>query len=819
MTKKDYEAGIFVAMNIFHIEDYSGIFKFVECQHPIAEIEKGEYIMKAKLCKTLGIFIVAMFILSMIAFPTMAADPNVPHAADAMWIEPSSVNLNTATHDVGYKFNVTLWTNVSQASFSWQFKLLFNTAYLNVTACVFSAGGTSDFYVGHGTVPVTAIIDNVNGYVLHGESLVGTDSRPAGWGSLSIVEFVVTAVPEKGEEIISELDIQTTYVTKDTYVEAAAGGDIPLNVYNASYSFVWAPPGPALLSVHNPGPYPTASTPNFFFERSTIWNCTWFTVDIYLDISSAWFITNASFTLTFNTALINTTLANVTTHAFPGPNEVVVTHGDPDTISFILRNVAAAPIGGHVLVATIDFHIYNQGIFPTVGTSPLDLIIGELWDHFYRIPCEDEDGLVTVEGYMLMAAPWLEVEPPEITMGPEPSICKTFDVNVTIKGLDARWQLVGIQFRLSYDPTLIEFVEGIEGPFMQDPEWNLYGTFPMIWPDNGAYGPHVLAGDLLLPDENGTWAAFPYGSGVLFTIRFHVIYQSYPHNFSCPLDFLEILLVNSDSEVIPVDWEKVVNGTYNIVTDLPGRMIDVYTQYPAPFGGQGPYTPSDMFGPQSVVTLYAEVTYNYYPVNNKDVGFEIEGPFDQETGQPLPRYEIWKLSARTDKNGTAWISFQLPWPCDDPEGLFGKWKVTATVDICEEVVMDVVTFDFQYIVTWVDVTVDREPLKEYKHCEWVEITITFKSKAQLPRDVLITAVLQDNLQTLVGFDMVWTTVGGAEPCHWICYEVTLSIHVVQWVFAGPAWIHVNAFTEDPTVGGVPYCPEYAPPVEIFIQPY
>jgi len=773
--------------------------------------------MKVKLCKTLGILIAAMFLLSMIAFPTMADTPSAPHDANAFWIEPSSVALDTATHDIGYKFNITVWLNCSVASYTWQFRVEFCNARVEATRAGYTHGGKSDFFDGLATVPADPIINNASGYVDHGESLIGSIQREAGYGSLTWIEFVVTSVPEKGQEINCYFNLvgyQSTTFLLDPSLE-----DIDFDMYNATYSFVWTPPGPALLSVHNPGPYPTASTPNFFFDRATIWNCTWFTVDIYLDISSAWFITNITFMLVYDPTVIETSAANISVYAFPGPGNIV--SYVPGEIMFELQNPCGnETIGGHVLIATIDFHIFDQGIFPTVDTSPLDLVLGPLWDHFYEIPCEDEDGLVTVEGYMLMAAPWLEVDPPVIVKGPEPCICETFDVNVTINELDNRWQLVGVQFRLSYCPDLIEFVEGIEGPFMQDPAWNHEGTFPMIWPDNGVYGPHILAGDLLLPDEFGTWTDFPEGSGVLFTIRFHVVYQSYPHEFSCPLDFLEILLVNSESEVIPVDWEKVVNGTYTITTDLPGRMIDVFTQYPAPFGGQGLNNPSDMFGPQAIVNLTAVVTYNYYPVNNKDVGFEVEGPFDQETGEPLQRYQILlKQTARTNKDGIATIEFQMPWPCDDPEGLFGKWKVTATVDICEEVVNDTLTYDFRYIVEWVDVSVDREPLKEYKHCEWIEITIEFKSKAQLPRDVLITAFLEDNLQTPHGYTYIWTTVEGAEPCTWNYYCVVLSIHVEQYVFAGPAWIHVNAFTDDPTVGGVPYLPEYAPPVEVYIQPY
>ena len=792
--------------------------------------------MKGKLCKIPGILIAAMLLLSMVAFPAIAGVPDKPHDANAMWIEPLSIDLNTADHDVGYKFNITVWVNLTVPSFWWQVKVLFCSECLNATRTGYTHEYKSEFFDPLPTVPVIPIIDNVEDYVLHGESLVGGFERDPGFGSLCWIEFVVIKVPEKGERLDCLFDIETTYPDM-TYVYDPVPTPIPLTPYNAPYSFVWIPPGPALLSVHNPGfgREDEWSTPDFFFDRGANWNSTWFTVDIYLTISSAWFITNASFTLSYNTELIDTTQDNITIYAFPGPNEVTITHGVPDTIDFVLRNpCGAVSIGGTVLVATIDFHIHGQPMFHEVAevTSPLAFSDVILWDHFYDIPCGTEDGLVTVEGYMLMPPPWLEVEPAETTMGPEPVVCKTFDVDIVVKELDPRWHCVAVQFILLYDESLIEPVAVTEGDFF-DP-YAPYGTLFVAYieppkPDVPSW--HVLVGLLVFPNtttgEYDQMPPWPEGNGTVATITFHVIHQSYPYNFTSPLHLepatdgvngLSCMFIDADTAIIPHDLP--VDGIVNIVTALPGRMIDLYTQYPAPYGGQGSDNPSDMFGPQGIVYLYANVTYNYWPVTNEDVGFEIEGPFDQETGLPLPRYQIWyKGSARTDKDGVAWIKYQLPWPCEDPEGLFGKWKVTATVDICEVIVMDTLTFDYQYVVTWKTVTVDREPLKEYKHCEWVGITVKFKSKAQQPRWVLITAVIEDNLQTPIGIAWTWILVGGAEPCTWIQYEVTLWIHVPQHAFAGPAWIHVNAFTDDPTVGGVPWCPEYEPTPEIYIQPY
>lgn len=94
-------------------------------------------------------------------------------------------------------------------------------------------------------------------------------------------------------------------------------------------------------------------------------------------------------------------------------------------------------------------------------------------------------------------------------------------INISIWGVKASDHLFGIQFRLSYDLTVLQIVNLTEGPFMQDPRWNLHGTFFTISNEvDPVYGPTVLINDLLLPDSNGNWTAFPEGDGTLVTVRF-----------------------------------------------------------------------------------------------------------------------------------------------------------------------------------------------------------------------------------------------------------------------------------------------------------
>jgi len=98
---------------------------------------------------------------------------------------------------------------------------------------------------------------------------------------------------------------------------------------------------------------------------------------------------------------------------------------------------------------------------------------------------------------------------------------KTFSVDLTIDDLGEYWEVIGVEFRLSFNDTLLEVVNVTEGPFMQQ-----FGTtffIGKIEPETPLYSAHVLIGIVLLPPYPPE--EFPHGSGVLATITFKIIYQ------------------------------------------------------------------------------------------------------------------------------------------------------------------------------------------------------------------------------------------------------------------------------------------------------
>jgi hypothetical protein len=831
------------------------------------------------------------------AFPVFAGPPpNVPHSGNAVWMEKTFIphtgydyaNFTTDEVTVGSKFNITVFVNFTEdvptnLIGAWQVVIVYDNSLLNFSRYAFTEKITdpsnpafgqaiSQWRKNCGGWKVTRAFskgswDDTHDYILPGESWaapdVGEPDNPKMYkgsnGTLVWVEFEILALPGKGLEINTELEFGFGATIKCKMLNDV-GADVAsyFTYYNFPVNIIWIQPSVLPYMAVDPtsrtyGPFPPTAV------------CTLFTEDIYImALSGAWGIVNASFKLSFVTSFLDIHDITMDTTNW----DVAATADNTTTDGIIDFYVETSKsLANDVHVATITFHITAQGTYPDPDyVSPLTFSDVVLKDHTLLIGTRaPQNGLITVKSLITLPLPWLEVVfvdtgTNEITLGPEPVVGDTFKAEVWIRNLHFAWYLVGIQYRLSYCPSLLQVVSVKEGPYL--PSFNQTNELPYTWftailESDGMYGPHILVGELILPNGTGQWpaplpGADPPEDGLIATITYKVIDQQCDRNLTCSLEFKQTKLIDKFGKTILTD--DPVNGTVRVLTISmywPGRLIDVYGGavnrgygvpfsetnpgvFPAPYGGQGLFENMDLVIPQSVVYLLADVTYNYWPVQSKDVGYEIEGPFEQEgwdPQNPIPReaYFVRKYAARTNETGTAWIKFQMPWPCENPEELFGKYRVTATVDICGVVVTDVLWFDYYYLVEITKVTTDKYC---YSHCEDVEITIEFRSKAQQRYPVLLAVVIQDNLETHFGYAYVETFVEGAEFCHWKEYTETVTIHVVKWAFAGVAKIFVSAFDKDPTVGGAPWCPTYGlgwpldpqtgepvPIPEISIMPY
>ena len=437
----------------------------------------------------------------------------------------------------------------------------------------------------------------------------------------------------------------------------------------------------------------------------------------------------------------------------------------------------------------ITFHIVSSTLSDTVPSpiphTPIDVNV-TLWQRLYVPPPK----------------PKLKVMPESVE---GQGISNTFNIDVMIMGedggdLDPWWDVAGFDIVLNFDPSLIEATS-----VTIDPD----GWFAAFWPDgifivlqeinNTAGTVHVVF--LGLPGEGGEHTA-PYGIGRLFSVTFHEIYESetYPPP-SCSLALYPTEIAgfpHPEREMPP--WEGretsvpidhvVEDGMYTAKFLPPGAWIDIYTQYPDPYGGQGPNQPSDAFGPQMEVVVYAYVTYNLWPVQNKLVTFEImHGEYD------------FLRQAWTDENGIAKITFRIPWPCDDPEGrVFGEWTIIATVDVYENVVNDTLTFQVNYLIDIVSIESAKDA---YVIGDHMSFNVTYRSISHQLRNATITLVVYDDVGVPIAYAYVpLTNIEYGE------HTITIECMVVpKWTAVGTGTVYVNILTDLPKNGGAAYCPE------------
>ena len=233
-----------------------------------------------------------------------------PPTTNTMFITPAALNFYTNTTSVGTMFNVTVWVTTTVDTYDWQVKMFFNPSQITASQAGYTDGATSAFFKGHTTVPITPIIDNSAGYVLHGESLIGTtDAIPPGNGSLMWVEFQIIATPPTGGTLSSVVDINNT----ETFLQGPVGNQIPTANYDATYTYQSAssPPPPSSQAIVTISP----SVLSFNTDTTFVGDEFNVTVSVMCNVSSfAWGVQMLFDHTQIN--VINTGLTDVVTSQF-----------------------------------------------------------------------------------------------------------------------------------------------------------------------------------------------------------------------------------------------------------------------------------------------------------------------------------------------------------------------------------------------------------------------------------------------------------------------------------------------------------------------
>lgn len=421
-------------------------------------------------------------------------------------------------------------------------------------------------------------------------------------------------------------------------------------------------------------------------------------------------------------------------------------------------------------------------------------------------PFTEEEGYYELFWVIPSTTPYFEVVPYEYkatTLGQDVKI------DIYVRDCDPSWEIIAFQGALMFNATLLEGTTYDAGTFLESSVnggetgvlyfENIFGSDPNIPVGYNAWA----FGAMVMPGPSGWEEPFADGDGLLISLHFNAIYETqFPaeawtdltitnleKNPLDPHDNLNCYGMNQYMGKIFIDPDLCDHGRYRAPVRVTGRMIDVFTQYPDGFNGKGINEPSDMFFPQKEVILYANVTYNEWPEQQKDVAFQVIDPHGA----------TWAIfSNKTNDVGVACVKFRLPWPCEVPEYWFGEWTVIATVDVACIVVNDTLTFHYDYLVHIWSVTPDKG---SYKHCEDITVTIEFGTHAMQEYTVVITLTAVDETGVPFGYIYVELTVGGAIYCHYKDYSTDLRVHVVKFARAGVARLYACALSDFPFAGG------------------
>jgi parallel beta-helix repeat protein len=256
------------------------------------------------------------------------------------------------------------------------------------------------------------------------------------------------------------------------------------------------------------------------------------------------------------------------------------------------------------------------------------------------------------------------------------------------------------------------------------------------------------------------------------------------HTYANPGNYTVVLKVTDDY--------GYTNSTSHVVTVREFKLeIDVYTQQPEPYSGRGPNMPSDAFSPQSLVILYAEVTYNYEPVENKQVVFTIRDP----NGVEILR------TNNTDANGFTMVSFRLA-----SNATFGLYHVLASVEVSGRIANDTLTFLMGWIIEVINVTTLDQygaPKDSFIKGDEIYFSVDLKNIAFTTRNATLTVGIYDNVSQIIGATFISLEV----PPGLHEYNLVFNVKIPVWSAVENASAHICAFTTWPWNGGVAYCPE------------
>lgn len=229
-----------------------------------------------------------------------------------------------------------------------------------------------------------------------------------------------------------------------------------------------------------------------------------------------------------------------------------------------------------------------------------------------------------------------------------------------------------------------------------------------------------------------------------------------------------------------------------------GGKIDVFTQK-QPYSGAGLNMPSDAFGPEEVVILYANVTYNQAPLENMVAAFDVL----------IPSGKSFSLTAKTNSSGIATVNFTISTP---PIGVnesevFGLWTVVGSVLIGGSSFYDSLTFKVDYIMKLISARAIDQNLTTQSVFGMggdVGLEITLRSIAMSLKNATIAVTVLDETHVLVNSTIIRDFA--VQPNEKLVFLYASLFIPSKGVRIGNATIFVAALTKLVNESGVPYGP-------------
>jgi len=228
-----------------------------------------------------------------------------------------------------------------------------------------------------------------------------------------------------------------------------------------------------------------------------------------------------------------------------------------------------------------------------------------------------------------------------------------------------------------------------------------------------------------------------------------------------------------------------------------GCTIDVFTQR-EPYSGKGLDMPSDAFGPEEILILYALVSQMGWPLENYLVAFHVF----------LPSNASFSLTARTNSSGIASINFTINTPPVNfnESDIFGYWHVLADVMIDNSHLEDSLVFRVDWIVKVLSVrTIDGNLTYQTNFGKGGDLglEITLRSIAMTMRNATIAIVVYDVLNVPVTYTEI---VDFDVPPNERLVKFFCKLQIPSWAYTGNSTVYVSALRAPASEGGLPFCP-------------